>query len=197
MRFHRVAVGEHLILGGDNLDLALAHHIERRLTDGGKLDPAAMVGLGAELPTVKETLLGNEHPERWTVNVAGGGSRLIGGGLRLEVTRDEVRSVLLDGFFPYVGLETGPASRRSGFQEFGLPYASDAAVTRYLAAFLTAHRHVAMEEVAAAGHDPARPDIVLFNGGLFESRVIQERLLDVLTRLVPQGRSGMEPPGSG
>ncbi len=181
VRFHRVAVGEHLILGGDNLDLALAHHIERRLTDGGKLDPRHWSVLVRNCQRVKETLLGNDAPERWTVSVAGGGSRLIGGGLRLEVTRDEVRSVLLDGFFPYVGLEDRPASRRSGFQEFGLPYASDPAVTRYLAAFLTAHRHVAMEEVAAAGHDPARPDIVLFNGGLFESRVIQERLLDVLT----------------
>ena len=98
------------------------------------------------------------------------------------MTRDEVRSVLLDGFFPYVGLDDKPASRRSGFQEFGLPYAPDPAVTRYLAAFLTAHRHVAIEDAAVASdHDPARPDIVLFNGGLFESRVLQDRLLDVLT----------------
>ena len=181
VRFHRVAVGEHLILGGDNLDLALAHHLERRLTQS-KLDPRQWSVLVRQSQRVKETLLGDDAPEKTTVNVAGGGARLIGGGLRVEVARDEVRELLLDGFFPRVGLDEKPAVRRSGFQEFGLPYAPDAAVTRYLAAFLTAHRHVALEDGdAAVGHDPARPDIVLFNGGLFESRAIQERLVEVLT----------------
>jgi molecular chaperone DnaK (HSP70) len=181
VRFHRVAVGEHLILGGDNLDLALAQHLERRLTGGGKLEPRPWSVLVRQCQRVKEILLGDGAPERYTVNIAGGGARLIGGGLRIEVTRDEVRELLLDGFFPRVALDDKPAGRRSGFQEFGLPYAPDAAVTRYLAAFLTAHRHVAMEDGdVPAGHDPARPDIVLFNGGVFESRAIQERLVEVL-----------------
>ena len=182
VRFHRVAVGEHLILGGDNLDLALAQHLEIRLAGQRKLEPRQWAMLVRSCQSVKEILLGNDAPEQWTVNVAGAGSRLIGGGLRAEVTRDEVRTLLLDGFFPHVRLDERPASRRSGFQEFGLPYAPDPAVTRYLAAFLSAHRHVALEDSdVKPDHDPARPDVVLFNGGLFESRVLQRRLLDVLT----------------
>ncbi len=88
---------------------------------------------------------------------------------------------MVEGFFPRVALDEKPVSRRSGFQEFGLPFAPDAAITRYLAAFLTAHRHVAMEESEGpADHDPARPDVVLFNGGVFESPLLRDRLLEVL-----------------
>ena len=180
VRFHRVAVGEHLILGGDNLDLALAHFVENRLVGEGKLEPRQWAVLVRTCQKVKETLLGNDAPERVTVNVVGAGSRLLGGGLRVELTRDEVRGVLLDGFFPRVGLDEKPVKWRSGFQEFGLPYAPDAAVTKYLAAFLTAHRHVAMDESDRLDHDPARPDLVLFNGGLFESQAIRDRVLEVL-----------------
>jgi hypothetical protein len=211
VRFHRVAVGEHLILGGDNLDLALAHHLEQRLTSGGKLDPRPWAVLVRTCRQVKETLLGRDAPERLTVNLPGGGSRLIGGGLHVEVTADEAREVLVEGFFPRVPLDARPASRRSGFQEFGLPYAADPAVTRYLAAFLTAHRHVALDEASLQeppalsdsprtphapregrrhaerdeyksqyDYDPARPDVVLFNGGVFESAVLQARLLEVI-----------------
>ena len=150
VRFHRVAVGEHLILGGDNLDLALAHHVEERLVGQGKLDPRQWAVLVRIAQKIKESLLGNDAPERLTVNLPGAGVKLIGGGLRLEVTRDEVRRLLLDGFFPRVGLDEKPASRRSGFQEFGLPYAPDPGVTRCLAAFLSAHRHVAMDQTDAA-----------------------------------------------
>ncbi len=188
VRFHRVAVGDHLILGGDNLDLALAHHLEPRLAGGqstdetpAKLPPRQWAVLARSCRQVKETLLGDDAPGQFTVNLPGSGSRLIGGGLQTEVDREEVRDVLLDGFFPYVGLEEKPAGRQSGFQEFGLPYAPDPAITRSLAAFLTAHRHVAMEDDdVSADHDPARPDIVLFNGGLFASPVLRRRLLDVL-----------------
>ncbi len=147
VRFHRVAVGEHLILGGDNLDLALAHELERRLTGDGKLDPRQWAVLARKCQVVKETLLGDAAPERLTVTLPAGGSRLIGGGLQVELARDDARALLLDGFFPRVRLDDKPASRRSGFQEFGLPYAANPAVTRYLAAFLTAHRHVAMDDV--------------------------------------------------
>ena len=181
VQFHRVAVGDHLILGGDNLDLALAHHLEHRLTDGGKLPPGQWSVLARSCRDVKETLLGQESPERLTVNLPAAGSRLIGGGQQIEVTREEAGKLLLDGFFPHVGLEEKPAGRQSGFQEFGLPYAPDPAITRSLAAFLTAHRHVALDDTAPpADHDPARPDIVLFNGGLFASPVLRSRLLDVL-----------------
>ncbi len=179
VQFHRVAVGDHLILGGDNLDLALAQHIEKRLDT--KLDPRQWAVLVRTCRAVKETLLGPEPPENLTVNLPGAGSRLIGGGIHVEVTGEEVRNLLVEGFFPRVGLADKPASRQSGFQEFGLPFAPDPAITRYLAAFLCAHRHVAMEESESTlDHDPARPDIVLFNGGVFESLLLRQRLLEVI-----------------
>jgi hypothetical protein len=194
IQFHRIAVGEHLILGGDNLDLALAHHLEQKLAAGGiELEPRQWGLLLAGCRRVKETLLGSAAPERLTLPLPGTGARLIGGGLQVEVTREEVREVLVEGFFPNVALGDTPASRRSGFQEFGLPYAADPAVTRYLAAFLTAHRNLALEsssltplpmgegDRAERDYDPARPDIVLFNGGVFASPVLRQRLLEVLT----------------
>lgn len=186
VQFHRVAVGEHLILGGDNLDLALAHHLEQKLARSGKLEPRQWAVLVRVCRHVKETLLAAEPPERYTVSLPGAGSRLIGGGSQAEISRDEVQQLLLEGFLPRVALDDKPATRRSGFQEFGLPYAADAAMTRYLAAFLTAHRNVALgDDPAAPEHDPARPDLVLFNGGLFASPVLRERLLEALGSWFP------------
>ena len=178
VQFHRVAVGDHLILGGDNFDLALAKHVEQKL---GKLEQRQWAVLVRTCRAVKETLLGPDAPERLTLTLPGSGSKLLGAGVQVELTGEEVRDVLVEGFFPRVALDDKPVSRRSGFQEFGLPFAPDAAITRYLAAFLTAHRHVAMEESEGpADHDPARPDIVLFNGGVFESPLLRDRLLEVL-----------------
>ncbi len=173
--FHRVAVGEHLILGGDNLDLALAHHVEQKLKDQSRpaLDPRQWGQLVRSCRVVKETLLGPDAGQRAGINLTAGGSRLIGGSIQIELSRDEVENLLVDGFLPKVSLEDRPASRRSGFQEFGLPYASDPAITRYLAAFLKAH--------ATDGATASRPDLVLFNGGLFESPVLRARLVEVLT----------------
>ncbi|MCC6493873.1 MAG: Hsp70 family protein [Pirellulales bacterium] len=188
IQFHRVAVGDHLILGGDNMDLALAQHLEGRL---GKLAPRQWDLLLRQSRQVKEQMLSPDAPEQLTVALPGTGSKLIGGGLSAKVTRDEVRQLLVDGFMPRVRLSDKPAARRSGFQEFGLPYAAEAAMTRYLAAFLMAHRF-AGDDVGQAsrlsGHDhhsqhadPARPDAVLFNGGVFESPLLKARLLDCLT----------------
>jgi hypothetical protein len=134
----------------------------------------------------KEQLLDDAGPEQVTISIPGSGSKLIGGGLTTHVTRDEVRSLLVDGFMPRVPLTDKPAMRRSGFQEFGLPYAADPAMTRHLAAFLTVHRHAGEEEggrtlEAGGRHDPARPDAVLFNGGVFASGVLRQRLLDCLS----------------
>ncbi len=102
------------------------------------------------------------------------------GGLQAEVTRDEVRQLLLEGFQPPCAITDAPQTRRSGFQEFGLPYATDAAITRYLAAFLSNHRAQLARDAGESAHDPARPDVVLFNGGFFHSPALRERLLDVL-----------------
>jgi len=197
VQFHRVAVGEHLILGGDNLDLALAHHLERKLFDAtagqvssgtGRLQPRQWSVLVRTCRQVKEALLGPNPPESYTVNLPGAGAKLLGGSLQVVIGRVEAREVLVDGFLPRVPLTEVPQTRRSGFQEFGLPFAPDAAITRYLAAFLTTHRHVGEALDDASGSqsqrgdvDPARPDIVLFNGGFFESAALRKRLLEVLT----------------
>lgn len=187
VQFHRVAVGEHLILGGDNLDLALAHYLERKLVGDGRLEPRQWSVLARSCRNAKETLLGPSPPDALMVNVAGGGRHLIGGGLQVEITADEARQVLVEGFLPRCRLDDKPLARRSGFQEFGLPYAPDPAITRYLARFLSAHRHAGDDLMGAPpAHpsgglvDPARPELVLFNGGLFESSVLRQRLLDVL-----------------
>lgn len=186
VRFHRVAVGEHLILGGDNLDLALAHHIERKLAGDGNLEPRQWAVLVRSCRRVKETLLTADAPERLTVNLPGSGARLIGGGLQVEVTRDEVEQLLVEGFLPRVALDDKPVGRRSGFQEFGLPFAPDPAITKYLAAFLSAHRQAASDEAdAPRDRDPARPDLVLYNGGFFASPVLRDRLLAVLSSWFP------------
>lgn len=173
VQFHRVAVGDHLILGGDNLDLTLAHYIENKLTDGGKLTPKQWDVLVRSCRRVKETLLGENAPEKATVNLPGTGSKLIGGGLQAEVTREEVEKLLIDGFLPKTKVDERPERGQSGFREFGLPFASDPAMTRHLAAFLGAH--------GEAHGKAVKPDIVLFNGGFFASPQLQERLLDVVS----------------
>ena len=143
-QFHRVAVGEHLILGGDNLDLALAHHVEHKLAGDGKLEPRQWSVLVQSCRQVKESLLGDKPPEEFVLSLPGIGFAA-DRRRRCKSTsaRQEVQRLLVDGFLPQVRLDEKPLARRSGFQEFGLPYAPDAAITRYLAAFLTAHRHVA------------------------------------------------------
>ena len=180
VQFHRVAVGDHLILGGDNFDLTLAQYVEQKI---GKLSPRQWAVLVRTCRVAKETLLGENPPERLTLTLPGAGSKLLGAAVQVELTRNEVCELLIDGFFPAVPLDAKPISRRSGFQEFGLPFAPDAAITRYLASFLTAHRHVAMEDEAdSADHDTARPDIVLFNGGVMESALLKGRLIESLER---------------
>ena len=220
-QFHRVAVGEHLILGGDNLDLALAHFVERKLTGDGKLEPRAWSVLVQRARQVKESLLGDAAPERLTLSLPGTGTRLIGGAMQVELTRGEIQELLVDGFFPFVKLDEKPIARRSGFQEFGLPYAADAAITRYLAAFLVAHReagaqarqfeapstnspHPHSTSSGQAGPLPegggegeerrsARPDVVLFNGGVFDAPLLRRRLLEVISSWFPGADGSWQP----
>lgn len=186
LQFHRVAVGEHLILGGDNLDLAVARHIEQQLsTDtsspGIRLTPQQWDVLVRNCRRVKETLLSDPAPETQTILLPGSGARLLSGGLQTSVTRDSIRQILADGFLPFVALNEKPTRHVSGFREFGLPYASDPAITRHLAAFLSSHRELLRDGHATIDHDPARPDVVLFNGGFFASPILQQQLVDVLT----------------
>jgi hypothetical protein len=195
VQFHRVAVGDHLLLGGDNMDLALAKHLETKLETSTKLQPKQWEILLRLSRQAKEQFLSDDAPEQVTIAIPGGGSQLIGVSLTTKVTRDEARELLVEGFMPRVAVSDKPAARRSGFQEFGLPFAADAGITRYLAAFLTAHRY-AGEESSGVGshesafasqksHDPARPDVVLFNGGVFESSLLRHRLIDSLCDWFP------------
>lgn len=182
VQFHRIAVGDHLILGGDNLDLALAYYIEKKIQGDKKLSSHQFGALVRNCQRAKETLLGDNPPDRMSISIPGSGSSLIGGSIQAEITLEESLNVMLEGFFPYVNLTDKPQTRQSGFQEFGLPYAADPAVTRYLAAFLTSHRRSAIEHSKESRVDSARPDIILFNGGVFTSAAIRDRILESLRK---------------
>ena len=166
----RYAIGDHLLLGGDNMDLALARRCESRLRPDGRLEPAQFAALVQACRVAKEKLLDDAAAPgargAWTVTVATRGARLIGGALHDEVSRAEAEALLLDGFFPLVGADATPARGRSALMELGLPYASDPAVTRHLAAFLRAH--------------DARPTALLWNGGVTKSPAIRARVLAAL-----------------
>lgn len=170
IQFHRVAVGNHLILGGDNLDLAIAKHIEQKLTKGGSLESYQWDVLVGTSRSIKEKLLSDGGPESVSINLPSRGSKLISGSLQTNVTRDEIRELIVSGFLPTVELSETPQTVQSGFQEFGLPYASDPAITRYLAQFLLAHAE------GNTQHD-ARPDLILFNGGFFASPLLRATVI--------------------
>ncbi len=171
----RMAVGNHLLVGGDNMDLALAHLVAGRFAEKGtKLDPWQSVALWHSCRNAKESLLASEAAgEKYPISVLGRGSRLIGGTVTTEVDRQSVGQILVDGFLPHCKLSDRPARRTaSGFRELGLPYESDTAITRHLAAFLQAH--------GPSAGQPVRPTHVLFNGGVFKADVLRHRLLEVL-----------------
>jgi molecular chaperone DnaK (HSP70) len=175
-RVTRVAVGPHLLLGGDNMDLALAHVVEPRLVDGGKLDPARFAQLVGACRAAKERLLGDAPPGDVPVAVAGAGSKLVGGARTAIVTRDEAERIVLDGFLPVVAADARPQRTRSALVGFGLPYERDVAITRHVAAFLARHL------------PSAWPDAVLLNGGVFRAARIAERLVDCLAAWRGEGQ---------
>ena len=183
----RVAVGDHILLGGDNMDLALAHTVRAKLAQQGiNLDPWQLQGLTHACRGAKETLLGDATVAAVPVVVPSRGSRLIGGTLRTELTREEVMATLVDGFFPVVDAAARPASRaRAALTKLGLPYAQDAAMTRHLAAFLGRQVHATRDLAGFAGSDVAHasflhPTAVLFNGGVFKAPPLLARTLEVL-----------------
>jgi molecular chaperone DnaK (HSP70) len=187
----RIAVGEHLMLGGDNMDAALARRAEARMLAGGrKFSATQWTQLLQTCRDAKESLLSGNAPEQYGLAVAAEGSRLLGGTLSTTLLRGEVEQWLLDGFFPVcTSDETAHRSARTALQELGLPYAQDPAITRHLAAFLCQH---AAAGRAALELDPEnrcsplpRPDAILLNGGVFNSPKIASRLLDVLSSWWP------------
>jgi hypothetical protein len=184
---HRVAVGDHILLGGDNMDLALAHLVARKLAaNGTQLDAWQMRSLTYGCRGAKEHLLADANATTWPIVVPSRGSKLIGGSIRTELTRDEVTAFITDGFFPRVDASARPSVRtRAGLTQLGLPYAQDAAVTRHLAAFLARQAGATAELEGFAGrvtpeHSFLHPSAVLFNGGVFKSNILAQRVMDTI-----------------
>lgn len=179
----RIAVGDHLMLGGDNMDLALAHLVESRLSTGeGRLSAARFSQLAARCRAAKEQLLAGDAPDTVQLTLLGGGARLIGGARTVEVRREEVRQLLVDGFFPSVPPDAPIQQRRAALVEFGLPYPADPAITRHVAAFLNRHAQAARQALGAdaGGEHLPVPDTLLFNGGVFRAKLLAERLQSTL-----------------
>jgi molecular chaperone DnaK (HSP70) len=178
----RIGVGNHLILGGDNMDLALARLAEQRLNGGGaeaqRLSATRMAQLVERCRAAKEQLLAADAPDSVPVTLLGSGSKLIGGTRTVELQRAEVEQLVVDGFFPMNG-DAEPATRtRGGIVEFGLPYASDPAITRHLAGFLAQHAGAAREALGLPADDTSLPvpDTLLMNGGVFRADALAKRL---------------------
>ena len=169
LSFQREAVGDHLLLGGDNMDLALAKSVEAKLS--GKLDAGQFGSLVQVSRSAKETLLGPKPPAEFPITIVGKGRSVIAGAVTANVTPNDVRTTLFDGFFPHTAYSTNPStSSRVGLQEMGLPYVSDPAISKHLAAFLCQH----LPEGTA-------PDAILFNGGVFQPQSLRDRVIDVMT----------------
>ena len=177
LTLRRVAVGDHILLGGDNMDLTLAYAVRAKLAQRGtQLDNWQFRGLVHSCRRAKERLLGDVTIEAEPVVILGRGSSLIGGTIRTELTREEIETILLQGFFP-IGAATDFPQRRpqAGIREMGLPYASDPAITRHLASFLS------RQAEAGDGESPlAFPSAVLFNGGVMKAEPLREQILEAL-----------------
>jgi molecular chaperone DnaK (HSP70) len=183
LALERVAVGEHILLGGDNIDLALARHLEQQLADkGSKLDAMQVHALWQQCRLAKERLLAKDNKKREeTVTILGRGTGLVGGTIKTKLAADDVERLLDQGFLPAVSSHDMPQRRRMGLAEIGLPYAADAAITRHLARFL--RQQAAQSEQGAVRRGAsglAAPTHVLFNGGVLRSDLVRQRILDVL-----------------
>ena len=181
----RVAVGDHILLGGDNMDLALAYTVKVKLEkDGKRLEPWQIQALTHSCRDAKEKLFNHSELDNVPLVVASRGASLIGGTLRTELTREEVNRVLVEGFLPKVVVSDRPVSRpRTGLRTAGLPYAQDAAITRHLAAFLSKQQGATdeLKDIHLPEHASfLHPTAVLFNGGVLKADALAERLMDVL-----------------
>lgn len=183
----RIGVGDHLMLGGDNLDLSLAHVAEQRMNgESNKLSQSALSKLIQQTRKVKESLLSGNAPDTAKVTMLGSGSRLIGGAKSIELNRDEVHRIALDGFFPMTAYNEQPSQRQAAMVEFGLPYAADPAISKHIAQFIDLHDHVCRDafsenDITISADQPAIPVAVLLNGGVFNSPLLTERTLSVIS----------------
>ncbi len=193
LSLERVAVGEHLLLGGDNMDIALARAIEARLVPGGQLDAIRFHALVSQCRTAKEELLARPDRDAVRLTVAGRGGGVVGGALSADLARVDVEGTVLDGFFPLVAGDARPRrASGAGLREWGLPFAADAEITRHVADFLARQRAAAEQGDRAL----VRPDAVLFNGGACEPGVVRARIADVIGAWhAPDGSWRPEIPG--
>jgi molecular chaperone DnaK (HSP70) len=184
----RIAAGDHILLGGDNMDLALAHDVAKALAEKGtKLDAGQMQMLWHGCRAAKERLADDPKLSGTPVTVLGRGSRVIGGSIKSELTRSAMNRVLLDGFFPECAADAEPVRQRSvGLQELGLSYAMDPAITKHIAHFLRTHSEVLAERASTrrGKKKVAQPTAILFNGGVFKAEPIRRKLLDVLNQWI-------------
>lgn len=185
----RIAVGNHLMLGGDNMDLALAHLAETRLAQStpgqatARLSAGKLSQLMERCRAAKEVLLAAQAPEQAPVTLLGAGTRLIGGARSIDLMRGEVERLIVDGFFPKIAPDEPAKRNRGGIVEFGLPYASDPAITRHVASFLQQHASAVREALgdhAGAPGQLALPDTLLLNGGVFRADALVRRLQHTL-----------------
>jgi hypothetical protein len=193
LALERVAIGDHILLGGDNMDLALARLAQQRLEgEGHRIDTWQLQTLWHQCRVAKETLFAEPDRAEHPVTVLGKSSRLIGGTIRTTLRRDDLDQLLLDGFFPLVSSSDMPARRRQlGLQELGLPYAADAAVTRHLARFLArqASGGALSGTTTAIRRGPsglACPTHVLFNGGVMKAAPLRARIVEALNLWLQQ-----------
>ena len=192
----RVAVGDHILLGGDNMDLALARMLQQRLqAEGHQIDTHHLLGLWHQSRLAKEFLFENPQKQKHDVTLLGKGRKLVGGTIKTELVREDVDRVLLEGFFPKVQSDEMPLrQRRIGFQELGLPYAADAAVTKHLARFLSQQVQNSPEaaNIRRGRSGLACPTHVLFNGGVMKAAALRNRLVEVLNHwLADEGFEAM------
>ena len=175
LQLDRLAVGKHLLVGGDNMDLALAHHaVEAFAEQNVKLDAWQSVSLWHACRHAKESLLADDGPESQKVSILGRGRKLIGGTVSTDLDREAVTRLLVDGFFPRCELEDRPQMRhQSGFVQIGLPFESDTAITRHIANFLGNYDQSESTSI--------QPTHLLFNGGVFRSGALRKRMTDVLS----------------
>jgi molecular chaperone DnaK (HSP70) len=198
LALRRVAVGDHILLGGDNMDLALARLLQQRLEAAGhRIDTWQLQALWHQARTAKEKILSDPKSKKEPVTILGKGTKLVGGTIKTELTREDVEQTLVEGFFPVVANTEMPArQRRIGFQELGLPYAADPAITKHLARFL-AEQAANSPDAATIRRGPsgfACPTHVLFNGGVMKAGALRERVITVLNDWLQA--EGFEPLGA-